>query len=129
MGGGLFSGLRNLIDGLWVWAWYNSFMAMTKEQILTEAMALNPRDRETVAEELLLSLSDSDRQAIDDAWLAEARRRDAAFANGQVKASPINDVVGRVLSRTMRRGITPIEADGVDAAEKAERLGHQIVRF
>jgi hypothetical protein len=29
-------------------------MAMSKEQILTEAMSLNPREREAIAEELWL---------------------------------------------------------------------------
>lgn len=46
------------------------------------AFELDPSDRESLAEELLLSIGNADRDAIDAAWLAEAHRRDAAFAKG-----------------------------------------------
>ena len=75
---------------------------MTRDQIVAEAMALDPVEREALAEELLLSLSEADREAIDAAWLAEVRRRDAAFAKGEISASPVDDAVARVLSRAKR---------------------------
>jgi hypothetical protein len=74
-------------------------MPMNKEQILTEAMALEPTEREALAEALLLSLDDIDREAIDAAWLDEARRRDEAYTRGETIASPLDQAVQRVLSR------------------------------
>lgn len=77
-------------------------MAMTKEQVRAEAMALDPQDREVLAEELLLSLSETDREQIDAAWLAEARRRERAFARGEMSTSPVDDVIARVQSKARR---------------------------
>ena len=74
-------------------------MPLTKEQLLAEAMALEPGEREALAEELWLSIPEADRQGVDEAWLAEARRRDAAFASGHVKAVPLDEAVERVLAR------------------------------
>ena len=74
-------------------------MPMTRNQILAEALALAPADREAVAQELLLSLSDAECDAIEQAWLAEARRRDAAFARGQMGSVPVDDAIARVLAR------------------------------
>jgi len=53
-------------------------MTLNKEQVMTEAMKLDPLERESLAEELLLSVHESDRAEIDAAWLAEAKRREAA---------------------------------------------------
>ena len=77
-------------------------MAMTKEQLLAEAKALEPRDRERLAEELLLSLAESEHDALDAAWLAEARRREEAFARGAMSSSAVEDVIARVQSRARR---------------------------
>ena len=73
-------------------------MPMTKNELLAEAMALAPEEREALAEELWLSLDGEDRESIDAAWLEEARRRDAAYASGQVQAKPADEVVQRLLS-------------------------------
>lgn len=75
---------------------------MTRQQIFAEAMALEPSERETLAEELLLSVDPSERQAIDAAWLEEARQRDAQFRSGQCQASDVDEVIGRVLSGRRR---------------------------
>jgi hypothetical protein len=75
-------------------------MSLNKSQIKAAALELDPAEREALAEELLLSLSDEESQAIDAAWLAEARRRDAAFAAGSVLARPVDDVVDRLTRRT-----------------------------
>lgn len=72
---------------------------MTREQIRSAALELNPVDREALAEELLLSISEDDRQSIDSAWLAEAHRRDAAFAKGTMTARPVEDVLARFQRR------------------------------
>ena len=77
-------------------------MAMTRDQTLTEAMALDPREREALAAELLLSLGEDDRAAIDQAWLAEAKRREAEFARGAMPTSPVDDAIERVRARARR---------------------------
>lgn len=70
-----------------------------KDQIMTQAMKLDPCDRETLAEELLLSIQESDRAQIDAAWLSEAHRRDAAFCAGQTSAKPVDAVIQRLLNK------------------------------
>lgn len=73
-------------------AWRGILPRMTREQIRSAAMELDPAEREVLAEELLLSLPDADRDAVDAAWLAEARRRDAAFALGGTTARRMNEI-------------------------------------
>jgi len=75
---------------------------MTKDQILAEAMALGPEQREALAEELWQSLDGARQAAVDAAWLEEVRRRDAAFAAGQDSESPLDEAVARVLARGRR---------------------------
>ena len=53
-------------------------------------------EREALAEELLLSLSDVEREAIDAAWLAEAKRRDELFKQSGRPAKPVDEVVARL---------------------------------
>jgi hypothetical protein len=73
-----------------------STMSLTKDQIRDAALQLEPTEKQALAEELLLSISDHDRQSIDAAWLAEARGRDAAFSSGKTSATPSDEVVERL---------------------------------
>ena len=77
-------------------------MVLSKEQIKNAAMQLGPAEREALAEELLLSLGDVEREAIDAAWLAEAKRRDGDFVAGKSGGKPALDVVDRLKSRSGR---------------------------
>jgi putative addiction module component (TIGR02574 family) len=63
-------------------------MAMTKEQILEHAMALEPRQREELAEELLLSVD----EILDPEWAAEIKRRIAQIDRGEAKLVPADEV-------------------------------------
>jgi hypothetical protein len=72
---------------------------MTKEQLLAEAMVLDPEQRGALAEELWLSLDGASRQEIDAAWLDEARKRDAELAAGVAKTSSVDEVLGRLMAR------------------------------
>ena len=74
-------------------------MAMTKAEVLIEAMSLSADDREALSDELRISLQDADRQQRDAAWLDEVRRRDAEFKAGRMTASPVDEVVTRLLAR------------------------------
>lgn len=73
---------------------------MTREQIRSAAFELDPTDREALAEELLLSIGDADRNSIDAAWLAEAHERDRAFRDGATTARPVDEVLARFQPRT-----------------------------
>jgi hypothetical protein len=71
-------------------------MPLSKEQIKAAAMQLDPADREALAEELMLSLSETEREAIDAAWLEEARQRHEAFLKTGGVAKPVDEVIGRL---------------------------------
>ena len=75
---------------------------MTRQQIKTAAMELDPAERDALAEELLLSIGDAEREAVEAAWLAEARRRDAAFARGEMGAKPVDEVLARLAAKAHR---------------------------
>ena len=74
----------------------------TRRQIRNAAMKLPPNDREALAEEILLSVSGEDRDAIDRAWLADVRRRDSAFRNGKSRAKPVDQVLARLEAKARR---------------------------
>jgi hypothetical protein len=71
-------------------------MALNKQQIKAAALELDPIEREALAEELLMSISDSESRSIDAAWLEEVRRRDASFVQRQGIAKPVDDVIARI---------------------------------
>jgi hypothetical protein len=71
-------------------------MSLTKEEIKSAALELAPAEREALAEELLFSVTEAERDAVEAAWLAEARRRDAAFGRGEVGAKRVEDVIARL---------------------------------
>jgi hypothetical protein len=72
---------------------------MTKEQVREAAMTLAPEDRESLAEDLLLSLSEIDLHEVDRRWLQIARQRDAEFRASGMSAAPAEDVIQRLLNR------------------------------
>ena len=73
---------------------------MTREQIRSAALQLDPTDREALAEELLLSIDHAERESIDAAWLAEAYRRDESLRMGGTTARPVDEVIARIKQRT-----------------------------
>jgi putative addiction module component (TIGR02574 family) len=77
-------------------------MPMTKEQILEAAKELDEAEREELVEELLLSLPENQLSHIEAAWLEEVKRRDAAFRAGQMTASPVDEVITRILSKARK---------------------------
>jgi hypothetical protein len=72
---------------------------MTRDQIRSAALELDAPEREALAEELLLSIGSSEREAIDAAWLSEVRRRDADAIGGSNVARPVDEVVNRLQRR------------------------------
>jgi hypothetical protein len=59
-------------------------------------LKLPPAERVALAEELLLSVAESDRGAVEAAWLSEVRRRDGQFLRGEVGAKNAGDVIARL---------------------------------
>jgi putative addiction module component (TIGR02574 family) len=74
-------------------------MAMTKDQILTEAMSLDEREREEVAE-ALWQIAVPEEFTPDQ--LAEVRDRIVASDNGQVQAIPGEQVMQELRQRFRR---------------------------
>lgn len=77
-------------------------MSMTREEIRAAAMTLDAADREALAEELLLSLSEAERESIDAAWAAEADRRAAALDRGAATSRPSDEVVARLRAKAQQ---------------------------
>jgi len=74
-------------------------MLMTKDQVKSAAMQLDPGDREALAEELLLSIDQQQSNELDAAWLAEVQRRDALFLAGGNAPKSVDEVIDRLLSK------------------------------
>ncbi len=68
---------------------------MTTQDIVKQALQLEPAKRFELVEEILHSLDQPD-PAIDAVWLEEAERRLAAYRAGKVKGIPAEDVVGKL---------------------------------
>ncbi len=64
----------------------------TMQQVLTDALALQPIERAELIEELFFSFDHSDRKRLDQLWAAEAESRIDAFERGEFSAIPAEDV-------------------------------------
>jgi len=73
-------------------------MPMTKEQLLAEAKALDPREREALVEEIWLTLDDA-RTSVEAAWIEECKRRIAAVDRGEMPTTPGNQVMRDLFER------------------------------
>jgi putative addiction module component (TIGR02574 family) len=71
-------------------------MPMTKDEILTEAMALEPRDRDDLAEALWQGIAPVEFTAEQ---LSEVRRRVAALDSGRVQGIPGEQVMQELRRR------------------------------
>ena len=72
---------------------------MTKEQVLTEALALEPRERDEVAEALWQSIAPGE---LTPEQLAEVRRRVEALDSGQVHSISGEQVMSELRERFRR---------------------------
>ena len=68
-------------------------------RIFEQAMALPARERESLAELLLVSLDPADQKEIDAAWAEEAERRLADYRAGRAKAIDAEEVFRELRGR------------------------------
>jgi putative addiction module component (TIGR02574 family) len=78
-------------------------MSLTREQILSEALALGPDERAELAESLWLSVDEGTQAEIDAAWATEVSRRIADFDAGRAKAKPVEESIERLRRKAARR--------------------------
>jgi putative addiction module component (TIGR02574 family) len=75
---------------------------MTREQILSEAMSLDPKDREILAEQLWHSIDGTTGEEVAQAWADEIRRRVAVADAHPEDSVPAEDVIERLRAKLKR---------------------------
>lgn len=68
---------------------------MTLQDLVKEALKLEPFKRSELVEKILHSLDRPD-PAVDTVWLEEAQRRLSAYRAGKAQGVPAEDVVGKL---------------------------------
>ena len=71
---------------------------MTIDELMREALSLDPSSRAHIAHQLLNSLDELSEAEVDELWLAEAARRDAALDAG-APSNPAAEVIARARAR------------------------------
>ena len=77
-------------------------MVVNLNELRKAALALPPKSRAKLADELLQSLDkpkSAEQAEIRAAWISEAEDRYRAYKKGQVKAIPADEVMRKVRSR------------------------------
>ncbi len=72
---------------------------MSIEQLKTEVLRLDPKDRAYLAREILASLENMDQKEIENLWVDEAVRRDENLDAGIEYAHPADEVIARIRAR------------------------------
>jgi putative addiction module component (TIGR02574 family) len=74
-------------------------MSASVEDVFSAALSLPPDVREELADKLLESLAEADRQEIDEAWAAEVESRLEAHERGELR-----EISGEEVFRSIQRG-------------------------
>ena len=69
------------------------------ESIQKEALGLPPRERELLAEKLMLSLGEFSQEEIDKAWREEIERRTRHYEAGKIESIEVHEVIKKLRSR------------------------------
>jgi putative addiction module component (TIGR02574 family) len=72
------------------------------EQIVQQALELPEDDREWIVETLNKTVSSSEKASVDEAWIAEAKRRMDEIDEGKVQLIPGEEVMSRLRARFTR---------------------------
>jgi putative addiction module component (TIGR02574 family) len=86
-------------DAFGVSNWLSSdgdYMSLTRDQILSEALALDPTSRAELAESLWLSVDEATQAEIDTAWAARVRRRVEDLDAGRAGVKPVEESIERL---------------------------------
>ena len=76
----------------------------TVDEVRVQALGLSSTERATLARDLLLSLESPDfDEDADSAWAAEIEARSAAFARGELTATPWRESVARMKEALVKR--------------------------
>lgn len=67
---------------------------MGKQEIVAQALKLDPAERFDLVDQILHSLDKPDPE-MDSVWLAEAEKRLAAYRAGKVQGIPAEDIFGK----------------------------------
>jgi putative addiction module component (TIGR02574 family) len=73
-------------------------MTITRETLVNEALTLPPVERVAVIDRLLSSLDEAD-QKLDALWAQEAEARLEAFARGDIRRIPLEEILARYRER------------------------------
>lgn len=68
----------------------------TKQQVLSDALALPPIERAELIEELFFSFDQGNRKRLDQLWATEAENRIDAFELGEFTAIPAEEVFAKL---------------------------------
>lgn len=68
----------------------------TMQQVLTDALALQPIERAELIEELFFSFDKNSRKHLDQLWATEAENRIDAFERGEFAAIPAEEVFAKL---------------------------------
>lgn len=71
-------------------------MPLTKDQILAEALTLNPADREALAEQLLITIDRDQDETLDPNWGEEIDRRLKDYDAGLIQSAPPDEMFRRL---------------------------------
>ena len=72
-------------------------MSETQKELLQNVMSLSPLERAQIADEIMLSLDQPDKQ-IDALWREETESRISAYEKGELKTVSLHDVLSKYSS-------------------------------
>ena len=72
---------------------------MTVDELLREALRLNPADRASMAHELLNSLESLSEAEVEQLWIEEALRRSAEIDTGAADTIPADEAIAEARAR------------------------------
>ena len=72
---------------------------MTVDEIMREALRLDPSTRASIAHELLNSLESLSEPQVEQLWLEEAERRSAEIAAGSAQLIPAAEAIAQARAR------------------------------
>ncbi len=90
---------KPLLKALLKWAKTLSHPMPTLDQVFAEAMQLSDEDRAKLADRLLEVVPDEPDAEVEEAWMAEVRRRRAEWKAGRVQALPAEEALAQMFAK------------------------------